>query len=148
MEKRLTPDENRLARLQSLPADAPVAALNLFRFRAQAEYAPGDPEFGTDAANITGREAWARYAAVAEPTIVALGSRVVFSAPVDQVMIGPADCEWDVAAIMFFPTRRAFMEMTGDPEFQAASRHRKAALDDHTMLHLVGDPFVSPTAGE
>jgi hypothetical protein len=31
--------------------------------------------------------------------------------------------------------------MLADPEFAAVSRHRKAALANHYMLHLAGDPF-------
>lgn len=29
------------------------------------------------------------------------------------------------------------------PQFQAASRHRKATLANHMMLHLDGTPFTS-----
>lgn len=62
--------------------------------------------------------------------------------PVDQIMIGPEQPAWDIAAIMYFPTRRAFMEMLSDSEFQLASRHGKAAFANHSMLHLTGDPFT------
>ena len=57
-------------------------------------------------------------------------------------MIGSDDAEWEVVAIMFFPTRKAFMEMLSDPAFQKASRHRKAALANHCMIHLDGTPFI------
>ncbi len=137
-----TPTEAQLKLLQSLPDGAPVGALNLFRFRENAQYEPGDPEYDTPAAAVSGREAYARYTAEAGPRIVQLGGRVVFSTPVDQTMIGPENPAWDLAAIMFFPTRAAFKSMLMDPEFQAASRHRKAALADHCMLHLNGEPFV------
>ena len=135
------PSESQLAMLMSLPAEAPVAALNLFQFNANAQYQPGDPEFDTPAANVTGQEAYARYSATAGKFITDSGGRVVFSTPVDQVMIGPTDPQWDLAAIMYFPTRKAFMEMLSDPKFQEASRHRKAAFANHCMLHLAGDPF-------
>eukprot|EP00439_Symbiodinium_sp_Y106_P088683 s1_g1219.t1 len=121
--------------------DAPVAALNLFQFNERAQYAEGDPEFGTPAAEISGEEAYRRYGEVAGKAIEELGGRVVFSTPVAQTMIGPDDSQWDLAAIMFFPTRQAFMTMLSDPSFQEASRHRKAALANHNMIHLAGDPF-------
>lgn len=47
------------------------------------------------------------------------------------------------AAIMYFPSRRAFIEMTMDPDFQAASRHRKAGLANHYPAHLDGAPWVT-----
>ena len=57
-------------------------------------------------------------APVAGQVLAALGGRVVFTTTVEQVMIGPPAPKWDVAAIMYFPTRRAFVEMTMNPEFQ------------------------------
>ncbi len=137
-----SPDESQLAQLQSLPPDAPVAALNMFQFNDQAQYAPGDPEYGTPDADVTGQEAFARYSESAGAYLTSIGGRVVFSTPVDQVMIGPNDPKWDLIAIMYFPTRKAFMGMLTDPEFQATSRHRKAALATHHMIHLAGDPFT------
>ena len=136
------PMQSQLEKLMSLPPDAPVGALNLFQFNARAKYQPGDSEYGTPEADVSGEEAYARYSAAAGPFVVGCGGRVVFSTPVDQVMIGPERPAWDIAAIMYFPTRRAFMEMLSDPEFQNASRHRKAALANHCMLHLDGDPFT------
>ena len=135
------PNSSQLETLMSLPPDSPVAALNLFQFNAQAQYEPGDPEYGTPEAEVSGREAYDRYGAIAGPFIIELGGRVVFSTPVDQVLIGPEDPAWDIAAIMYFPTRSAFMEMLSNPEFQDSSRHRKAALANHCMIHLAGDPF-------
>ena len=141
-----SPTQSQIEKLMSLPADDPVAALNLFQFNAKAQYQSGDPEYGTPEADVSGEEAYARYSAIAGPFITKLGGHVEFSTPVDQVMIGPDQPDWDIAAIMVFPTRRAFMEMLSDPEFQHASRHRKAALANHCMLHLAGAPFSSQTS--
>ncbi len=137
-----TPTEAQLATLMSLPPQAPVAALNLFRFNDRAQYQPQDPEYNTEDGNVTGEQAYARYGAIAGQSITDRGGRVVFSASVDQIMIGSEAEQWDLAAIMYFPTRKAFMDMLADSDFQAASRHRKAALADHCMIHLSGEPFV------
>ena len=139
---RDSPSDVQLKKLLSLPPDAPVVALNLFQFNSQAQYQPSDPEFNTEAANVTGKIAWARYSATAGKYLADLGGKVVFSTPVAQVMIGPADVQWDVAAIMYFPTRKAFMEMLENPVFQKASRHRKAALANHHMICLL---YTSPS---
>ena len=139
----MDPDNSQLEILSQLDPDAPIAALNLFEFNERARYAPTDEEYGTDAANVSGREAFARYSATAGQVLADLGGGVAFSTPVDQVMIGPIEPSWHVAAVMFFPSRRAFVEMTMDPTFQAASRHRKAALANHCMLHLNGAPWAA-----
>ena len=138
----LEPTEIQLKDLMSRPADQPLAVLNLFQFNPTAQYQPGDPEYGTEAAEISGEDAYRLYGAVAAPVIEALGGRVAMSAGVEQVLIGPNDANWHLAAIMFFPSRAAFMSMMANPEFQAASRHRKAALANHRMLHLDGRSFA------
>ena len=81
------PTETQIAILQSLPAQVPVAVLNLFQFRDRASYSPDDPEHGTAEADITGQEAYARYAAIAGQSISAIGGRVVFSTAVDLSLI-------------------------------------------------------------
>ena len=143
MHQHLEPTKAQLKTLMALPADQPVAVLNLFQFNQTANYQPADPEHGTDAANISGEEAYQRYGEIAGKVIEDLGGRVTMSAVVDQILIGPEEADWHIAAIMFFPSRAAFMQMMADPDFQAASRHRKAALANHRMLHLDGSSFVS-----
>ena len=142
MESYHTPSEEQAAKLMQGDPDAPLAALNLFWFNERAQYQPDDPEYGTPAAEVSGLEAYAAYASEAGKKISALGGHVAFSVAVDQVMIGPDNLNCDTVAIMVFPTRRAFMQMMTAPEFQAYSRHRKAALANHVMLHLDGTPFV------
>mgnify|MGYP000744367318 CR=1 FL=1 len=56
---------------------APLAALNLFWFNERAQYQPDDPEYGTPAADMSGLEAYAAYAADAGEKISALGGHVV-----------------------------------------------------------------------
>lgn len=135
------PNDAQIKKLKELPLESPVAVLNLFKFNAQAQYQVEDLEYNLPAANISGREAYSHYAAVAGKFLTKLGGKVVFSAAIDQIMIGPQDTDWDVSAIMYFPTRRAFIEMLTNPEFQKASRHRKAALSNHVMIHLDGTSF-------
>ena len=119
MEGYHSPSEEQAAKLMQGNLDAPVAALNLFWFHERAQYQPEDPEFGTPAADVSGREAYATYAAEAGSKIAAIGGHVAFSTSVDQVMIGPDNLNCDIAAIMVFPTRSAFIQMMTAPEFQS-----------------------------
>jgi uncharacterized protein (DUF1330 family) len=137
-----TPTEAQITTLQSLPMDAPIAALNLFKFNERAQYRPEDREFGTPDADVSGQEAFARYSAEAGAKLRSLGGRTVFASSVDQVMIGPDALDFDLAAVMYFPTRSAFVAMLSDPEFQSSARHRYAALERHSMLHIAGDPII------
>lgn len=141
MDTHLAPSKAQLSKLMSLPPETPLAVLNLFEFHDRANYQPEDPEYGTDAANISGEEAYRRYGDIAGTVIQGIGGRIVFSTVAEQVLIGPESANWHVAAIMYFPSRGAFMQMMADPEFQQTSRHRKAALKRHHMIHLNGEVF-------
>lgn len=143
MDQYSVPSEAQLAKFMEGNPDKPVAALNLFWFNEHARYQPEDPEFGTDAANVSGREAFAAYAVQAGQAIAELGGYVAFSATVAQVMIGPDELDCDTTAIMVFPSRCAFIQMQSSPKFAESSRHRKAALANHIMLHLDGTSFLS-----
>ena len=142
-----TPTEQQLKKLMSLPPDAPLGVLNLFQFHAKALYSPEDPEFSEPEIAVSGAEAFERYSEGAGAFIERCGGKVVFSAPVAQVMIGDARIDWDIAALMFFPRRSDFSDMLADPNFAAVSRHRKAALANHYMLHLEGDLLVPTDIG-
>lgn len=135
------PTQAQLERLQSLPMDAPIAALNFFKYNERADYQPDDPEFGTDAADVSGEEAFGRYLVEAGQKLAAVGGRVVLRSAVEQVMIGSDDLDFDLTAVMWFPSRAAFLQMMSDPSFQSSSRHRFAGLAKHNMLHLSGEAF-------
>jgi len=135
------PTDSQISTLMSLPPDVPIGVLNLFQFHTKARYKEEDPEFGTPEADISGEQAYGKYAHIAGKFIEQLGGRVVFSSPVDQVMIGQEDIKWDLTAIMYFPTRQVFIKMLTDPKFQKVSRHRKAALANHFMMHIDGYSF-------
>ncbi len=141
MEEKLEPSENQLAKLISLSIETPLAVLNLFEFNTMANYQSGDPEYATSASEISGQEAFNLYGDVARKTIEDLGGRVVMQAPTEQILIGNEAANWHAAAIMYFPSRGAFLQMMSDANFQRASRHRKAALKNHYMIHLNGEAF-------
>ena len=143
MEEKLEPSENQLAKLISLSIETPLAVLNLFEFNTMANYQSGDPEYATSASEISGQEAFNLYGDVAGKTIEDLGGRVVMQAPTEQILIGNEAANWHAAAIMYFPSRGAVLQMMSDANFQKASRHRRAALSNHCMIHLNGDSFKS-----
>ena len=118
--------------------EGPIFMINLLRYRAQAEY----PD-GSKAEPCTGREAYARYAAVALQKVAEAGGRPVWLAPVQVSLIAPEGETWDDAVLVEYPSRQAFLEMVSKPDYQAVAVHRTAALED-SRLFAVG-PLVSPT---
>lgn len=127
------------AQLQALAADAGKAGrivmINLLRFRATAEYPAGSGH-----EPCSGRDAYfQRYAPVATEKLQEIGGRVVAAGRVGAVVIGPEGESWEEFLLVQYPSRAAFLEMVGQPDYRAAAVHRSAALADSRLI-LVESP--------
>ncbi len=105
--------------------EGPIAMVNLLRFRDQAL----EPDEG-----MSGAEAYGLYSKEVATHLEAAGAQVLSAVKCDQSVIGPAEPEWDVAIIVEYPSRKAFIGMVTDPEYQEVSRHRTAALADSRLI--------------
>jgi uncharacterized protein (DUF1330 family) len=119
------PTQSQLEELQALPADQPVVMLNLLRFKDRAD--------GIDE-GVSGREAYGRYAAATPPFLEKVGGRLLNAVDARQVVIGPAETEWDMALLVEYPSAGRFLEMAGDPEYLKVHAHRDAALADSRLI--------------
>ncbi|MEM7136572.1 MAG: hypothetical protein AAF500_08335 [Myxococcota bacterium] len=106
--------------------DGPFWMVNLIKYRDQAVYADGRE---TD---LTGREADALYQPI--EFLDAIGAEVVFVAEVDENLISLDGQEWDQVAIVNYPSRAKFFEMTLDEAFQARSIHKDAGVERSQVL--------------
>jgi len=107
--------------------------INLLRYREQADY-PED----FDAEPCSGREAYLRYSEVAARTIDEVGGSVLWAGQVAATVIGPEGETWDDAVLVTYPSRRAFLDMLGLPEYGAGGPHRTAALEDSRLIAATG----------
>ena len=105
-----------------------IAMLNLLKFREKAIYKDGRAE------NITGREAYMRYAAGMTKIVEREGGRILFAGRIEGVVIGEIEGVWDVAAIMEYPSRAAFQRIVTLPEVQEISVHREAGLEGQLLI--------------
>ena len=142
METHFEPDEAAMAAFDACDQNAPIVCVNLLGFREQAGYVEGDAEFGTDAADVTGAQAYGRYGEVAQQTIAAVGGRLLMGSGVEQMLIGPEAAAWHVVAIVFYPSRAAFRSMIERADYQAVTHHRLAGLANTRLIVLDGRPFV------
>jgi uncharacterized protein (DUF1330 family) len=111
--------------------DEPVFMLNLLRFKDVAD--------GVDAAEeISGMEAYARYAEATASHLERVGGHVVWAGSCDDALIGPAEREWDVAAVVRYPSRPAFLQMISDPGYLEIAQHRSAGLADSRLVPCAG----------
>lgn len=115
----------------------PIIAMNLLKYRAEAQY-PAD----WTGPRGTGREAYGRYGIVAVQTFTRLGARIVAAGPVEGVFIGEAGDEgWDDFVAVHYPSRRTFEAMVADPIYAASHVHRQAGLEKSVVL-FCGAAFV------
>ena len=124
------PTSEQLAALAALPdPPAPLAMLNLLRFRDEAAY----PE-GVDAEPCSGAHAYRRYGAAASGPLAAAGGRVLWMGAAELAVIAPEGEDWDEVLLVEYPSRDAFLGMLATPEYQAAVPHRRAALADSRLI--------------
>ena len=90
--------------------DGPVQMLNLLDFKPDG-----------------GAERYAEYSAAVAPLLEKAGARVVYAGAGGLALIGPS--EWDVVALVEYPSRRAFIEMTSSPEYLKIAHLRTEALE-------------------
>ncbi|MDZ7676674.1 MAG: hypothetical protein U5K30_16600 [Acidimicrobiales bacterium] len=124
--------------------DGPFWALNLMKYRQRAI----DPD-GTEE-DRSGLEADNEYNPTAQ--IEAVGGRMVLVAPAEHQLRGD-DIAWDRVAIVLYPTRMSFIEMSNRDDFKEQHEHKNAGMETTIVVASVphvGDPAptdVSSAAG-
>lgn len=136
----IEPTREQVAEISAVaggPDDGPVVMLNLNRYRKRAAYerAPG----GVDA-DVGGREAYARYAAVATAILARLGARILWHAEVERTVIGDASDIYDEVIAVWYPSRRAFVELATHEEVLPALVHRVAGLERAALICCESGP--------
>ncbi len=87
----------------------PVVMLNLLAF---------EPEGG--------KERYMEYGAAVAPLLEKAGGRIVWAGAPSVALLGEAS--WDLVALVEYPTRQAFLDMIGSPEYQEIAHLRTEAL--------------------
>ena len=119
------PKPEQIQTLLAGPANRPVVMLNLLRFKDRAS----EPDVG-----LTGEEAYQRYADDMVRFVTSKGGRVIWSGRVDSQVIGDAAEGFHMAALMEYPSRKAFVEIATSPEVSAIGVHRSAGLEGQWLL--------------
>lgn len=120
------------ALLAGVAAVQPVVMINLLRYRNQALYPPG---FSADP--CSGSDAYARYSRDAIRFVQAVGGQVVWRGSAKAIVIGPTTERWDDALLVQYPSKQAFLQMIGNPDYQAITVHRTAALEDSRLIATI-----------
>ena len=123
------------ALLARVPPGQPVTMLNLLRFREQAAFADGNRE-------LSGRAAYREYGRRAEPFVKAVGGEVIWSGKAMSPIIAPLEEDWDAVLLVRYPEIAAFEQMMRNPDYQAITPFRSAALSDARLIAMLdGAPY-------
>jgi uncharacterized protein (DUF1330 family) len=121
----ITPTPAQVEQLAKSGLEGPVVMLNLLRFKDRAD--------GLDE-GVSGKQAYARYAAATAPFLEQVGGRVLAAADARTMVIGPEALEWDMVLMVEYPSVAKFLEMAADPGYLAVHEHRAAALEDSRLI--------------
>ena len=128
VENRVYPDGAQLGALMALSGDGPIVMLNLLKFKDRAEYADGR------ATTLTGREAYQLYGDRMTAYVTQHGGRILFTGRIGTLAIGAVGEMWDLAALVEYPSAKAFVTIATSPEVQDFGVHRSAGLAGQLLI--------------
>ena len=117
-------------RIMDLPADAPVTLINFFKLNEVANYPAG---FAGMETNVSGQDAFNRYASVSIPTMDKVGGRFLHVGPFAGQFNGEEE-DWDIIAIGSYPNRQALLDLYSDEGYRNVFVHRSAACARQKVL--------------
>jgi len=106
----------------------PVFMLNLLKFKDKATYKDGE--------DVSGREAYGRYAKAFGQMIEAAGIKdgAVFGGNANAWMIGQGEGEWDAVAIFRYPDAATMFKMVSSDDYRKIHKHRRAGLAGQLLI--------------
>ncbi len=114
-----------LRKMAATNPDEPVYMLNLLRYREMAE-----PGHGVD--GLSGRQAYEVYGRKFAELKPRFGGEPVWMGKAQHSVIGEE--AWDIVILVRYPTRRQFVAMMNDADYQAIAPVRAAALADSRLI--------------
>lgn len=118
------PTQDQLRQLLEDDRDTPVVMLNLLRFKEDA------------GSGGTGADSYRRYGDRVASHLARVGAEVVWRGRCDQTVIGPDDERWDLAILVRYPSRKAFIEMVSKDAYRDVAKDRSAALVDSRLVAM------------
>ncbi|CDO59373.1 hypothetical protein BN1012_Phect1159 [Candidatus Phaeomarinobacter ectocarpi] len=139
VENHVMPGKEQIEAMANDPGpDGPIVMVNLLKFRDKAAYKDGSD------ADLSGREAYARYGAGVAPLIEKHGGRLIFAGPVTFLTLGLVEDMWDQVALVEYPKRASLFEMSTSDAYQEISHHRDAGLEGQLNIETTPD-FILPS---
>jgi len=104
------PNIEQFKNLLKNPNEGPVVMLNLLKFKPEG-----------------GLASYGRYAQEVEKFMTEVGAKMIFLSKASELLIGHET--WDVVMLVQYPSRKAFLKMTTNPEYLEIHKYREAAIE-------------------
>ena len=118
-------NEQAFDRLAAEPTRGPIAMLNLLKFKPAG-----------------GRERYADYVAGVAPLLQKVGARIAYAGECGAMVIGTQD--WDLMAVVEYPSVGAFTAMIQSAEYQAIAPIRDEALERSVLYETTPVSLALP----
>jgi len=125
MEVAQYPTGDKIKELMKGPAETPVVMLNLLSFKRDAD---------GENVGLSGQDAYFKYASKMTKIVESKGGRLIWSGRVDSMVIGESDADFQMVALMEYPNRAAFLEITSSAEVQEIAQDRIDGLAGQWLL--------------
>lgn len=104
------PNVEQFKKLFKNPNEGPVVMLNLLKFKPEG-----------------GLASYGRYAQEVEKFMEEVGAKMIFLSKAGELLIGQEP--WDVVMLVQYPSRKAFLKMTSNPDYLEIHKYRMAAIE-------------------
>ncbi len=136
----ITPTREQFTEFAHGRSEGEVVMINLLHF-ATPDPKPGAGDSagiaaGTSAAKATtGASAYRDYSDQVVKMVESRGGKVIWTGRPENVLIGDSEADdWDLVALVSYPSRAAFIDMVTSPKYEEAHTHRDRGLDRTVLL--------------
>jgi uncharacterized protein (DUF1330 family) len=120
----ITPTPEQFKAFVHHEREGEVVMINLLHFATSGASGSSD-----------GAGAYRQYGEAAVKMVEARGGRVLWMGRPEQVVIGdPVHDGWDLAVLVSYPSRQAFVDMVTNPKYQDVHKDRERGLDRSVLL--------------
>ena len=107
------------------PKDTPVVMVNLLKFKRRA---------GGANEGMSGAESYMKYGEQMKKFVESKGGRFLWSGRVDSMVIGESDADFDVVALVEYPSRKTFVEIATSDHVTTIGEDRKMGLEGQWLI--------------
>ncbi len=119
------PEPEQIQKLMEGPSDTPVVMVNLLSFKEEAD---GGNE------GMSGQESYMLYGGKMREYVESKGGRFIWSGRVDSFVIGDSDADFQVVALVEYPSRKAFLEIASSPHVAEIGQDRSKGLAGQWLI--------------